>query len=377
MLYEKLTVAQPLELLRKRIQEVGLGEEKGAIRISRKAVLRQGRPDIKFSGYHRLFNQVIESPHKICRGRLILYQDRAEFIAPQKTYRWPANTVTCITTNGHYFEFKIQHRPFFQIHFAEESPLKHEIICRKWLQEFYTSRNARINIVEYQPVVRFSPPEPASRCWQIPEDVKEEKESWLEKLIISVVQKLTKTALRLWIKVKIHQPENWDKNRTGIVIVNHQSGLDPFIIGAFLDRKIAFLTKSTSFAHVLPRYCLKWLMGLPTTRYQTDPAVIYTIKKILGAGIKVGIFPEGERTWKGKMQPFKLSLVKVLTASRQPVYPLILKNAFLFWPRWAKFPRRATVDIYSGAPFCLVPNLYSIDEQRQFLESYFRRILGE
>ncbi|MFQ5584883.1 MAG: lysophospholipid acyltransferase family protein, partial [Calditrichia bacterium] len=224
---------------------------------------------------------------------------------------------------------------------------------------------------------RFSLPEPAGHLWQIPEDVKREKESLLEKLIISVVQKLTKVALSLWIKVNIHQPENWDKNRAEIVIVNHQSGLDPFIIGAFLDRKIAFLTKSTSFAHFLPRYFLKWLMGLPTTRYKTDPGIIYTIKKFLGAGIKVGIFPEGERTWSGKMQPFKVSFVKVLMASRQPVCPLILKNAFVFWPRWAKFPRRATVDIYSGAPFCLVPNLFSIDEQKQFLEDYFRKILGE
>ncbi|NIW80730.1 MAG: hypothetical protein GWN16_15270, partial [Calditrichae bacterium] len=161
------------------------------------------------------------------------------------------------------------------------------------------------------------------------------------------------------------------------VILNHQSALDPFITGAFWDRHIAFLTKSTSFIHWLPRLLLRWAMALPTTRYQTDPQIITIMDTLFKRNTRIGIFPEGERCWDGKLQAFKLSVVKILMSSREAIYPLVIQNTFKFWPRWATFPRRAKIKITIAPPFCLVDNYFSIDEQRQFLEDYFRDILQE
>jgi hypothetical protein len=91
----------------------------------------------------------------------------------------------------------------------------------------------------------------------------------------------------------------------------------------------------------------------------------------------VGIFPEGERCWDGRMQAFKLSVIKLLMASRETINIMVLQNAFRFWPRWSKLPRRAKVKMDIHAPFCLIPDLYPVDEQRRFLENIFRTALGE
>jgi len=251
--------------------------------------------------------------------------------------------------------------------------LKYEIIFKKLLSEYY-KRLGRSAVLEYQPVIRSSPPKNLHELHISAPSLKEQV-SLFEAIIIKFVQQMVKGVFRVFIELKIHGVENWEKGNTGFVIVNHQSALDPFIIGAFLDRRIAFLTKSTSFFHRFSRYCLRWFMGLPTTRYQTDPTVCYTIIKFISRNIKIGIFPEGERTWSGKLQSFKLSTVKILMASRQAIFPIALRNTYHFWPRWAKFPRKSKVEMHIGYSFCLIPNLYSVNEQRQFLESYFNKML--
>jgi len=368
LLVDKLSVRQSSVNTPSEIDSVRFNN---SLRVSQKATLRQGNDRFEFGGYHRIFKRIIETPRSICEGYLVIFKDRIEFLSDSNKFTWNANDLTCVTTNGHYFEFKIRHQPFYQVKFLKESQLKYEIIFRKWLNEFYHNSGAN-EVIEYQPRVMFSSPQKSKRVWDFSRDRISEKNYFLERIFLSIVKFKIRTALRLWIKVKIFSKENWKVARTGFTILNHQSAFDPFIIGAFLDRKIAFLTKSTSFTHEVPRFFLRWLMGVPTTRYRIDPEVIYSIRRLVQKGIRIGIFAEGERTWGGTMQPFKMSLVKLLMASREAITPIIIKNAFHFWPRWAKFPRRAEVEIRIGAPFCLIPEIYSVDEQRKFLEEYFK-----
>lgn len=373
LLQDKLTLTQAPSAL-KRIPGKTTGFSRDSLlRISGPALLRQGRQTFFFRGYHRLFGMRVEKPVKLAKGRLLLYPDSMAFHTSREVFTWHIGDVTCVTTNGHYFEFKIRKQPFYQILFKEESPLKYQLLLRKWLDEFYR-QTGRGKIVEYQPRVRVKPPETPRRFWNIPEPATAEKARIPEKAIMGAVAFVLRTLLRLWIRVRIYGREHWHKGERGIVLVNHQSVLDPFIIGAYFDRGIAFLTKSTSFAHWLPRTFLKWAMAIPTTRYQTDPAVIVAVRALLRRGIRVGVFPEGERCWDGAMQHFKLNLVRMLMASREAIYPMVIRNAYHFFPRWAKFPRRATIALHLQPPFCLLP-IYSVDEQRRFLEERFRAVL--
>lgn len=343
------------------------------LRVSKEADLRQGKARFYFKGYHGFFTRFLEKPLKLDSGRLIIFSDRVEFIGSGRKDTWRAEEFTCVTTNGHYFEFKLKGRPFFQFHFLHESALKYEIIFRKWLDKYY----GKEQIIEYQPNLRVNAPQKSSTRWNIPISRKVEKPFFLENVLLGGISNLLKWLMSLIISLDISGGGNWHKDKRGFVLVNHQSALDPFIIGAYWDRRIAFLTKSTSFAHRFPRVFLRRAMGIPTTRYQTDPPVVPAIRSLLERGIKVGIFPEGERCWDGKMLAFKLSVIKLLMASREAINIIVLQNAFRFWPRWSKLPRRAKVKMDIHAPFCLIPDLYPVDEQRRFLENIFRTALGE
>lgn len=348
----------------------------GALRISYPAVLRQGKRGFRFSGYHGVFSRALEIPRPVARGRLAMFQDRAEFLTPAKNFSWNLADFTCVTTNGHYFEFKVKGQPFFQIRFLQESVLKYEILFRKQLDALYNARRLH-RIVEYQPRVRGDFPRPGQRFWNLSASREPVKPYVVEKILMGSLRRGLKRLLQALIVVEIRGTEHWQREARGFALMNHQSALDPFIAGAFWDHRIAFLAKSSSFAHRLPRLFLKWAMCLPTTRYQNDSEVIFAAKALLRRGIKVGIFPEGERCWDGRMQPFKLNVVKLLAASREAIFPVVIQNAFQFWPRWAKFPRRARVTLSFLAPFCLLPGLYSLEEQRRFLEALFRAELKE
>lgn len=356
--------------------EIFLEDKKGILRISQKALLRQGIQKLSFHGYHHLYERAIERPADIGEGFLIIFENHIEFILELEKMSWSIEEFSCVTTNGHYFVFKIRHQPFYQIKFIHESPLKYEIILRKWLDSFYQNSTQK-KIIEYQPRLIFDPPHQSELLLDFSSNQPKERNHIFEKIYITIVELIVRIILRFWVKVKIFSKENWQIVKHGFAILNHQSALDPFIVGAFLDRKIAFLTKSTSFAHRIPRFFLKWLMGVPTTRYETDPQVIYFIRKLISNGIRVGIFPEGERSWGGRMNSFKLSVVKLLMASREAITPIVLQNAFHFWPRWTNLPHRTEVQITVGAPFCLIPEIYSVDEQRTFLEEYFKTQLKE
>lgn len=371
-LQEHLSIAQTAAELHHCRAAAGLATNPAMLRLSKPAVLRQGRDRIVVRGYRGLFRRIIPAPSCVDRGRLAIFPEELRFYGEKQVWTWRASEISCVTTDGHYFEFKVKGQPFVQIEFGEESALKYEILLRKWLDNFY--REARQDpIIEYQPRLRTALPAPGWQVWHITPKNPPLRQLFLEKWLTKLAALAVNIALRLWIRVEVAGREHWAKDGVGFVLVNHQSALDPFIVSACLDRRIAFLTKSSAFTHRLQRWFLGWVMGLPTTRFQTDSAIVRIMQTMLKQGFKVGVFPEGERCWDGQLAPFKLSLVKIIMAARMPVYPVILENVFDFWPRWSRFPRRAKVKISVHPPFCLLPGPVPVDVQRRFLEGIFLR----
>lgn len=344
------------------------------LRISGPARLRQSRRPFHFRGYRGWFSRSLRRAEFLKTGRLCICEKTLRFEAANTAYEWPAAGITALTTDGAFLEFKVKGQDSFQVRFLRESALKYELLLRRWLDDC-CRREKRPAPVEYQPRIINSPPGPGNHFPLLPVSGPPPKETLWERLFLSLVTGAVGVLLRLLVDVRVVGRENWQEGAGGFVLANHQSALDPFIIGALISRRIAFLTKSTAFAGRLQRLFLKWAKGLPTTRTATDPPIVYIMRRFLRQGVTVGIFPEAERSWDGTLQPFKLGLVKLLMASGAPVRPVILQNSFQFWPRWAKFPRRASITVHIAAPFSLLPRGASVDEQRRFLEGIFRRRL--
>ncbi len=147
--------------------------------------------------------------------------------------------------------------------------------------------------------------------------------------------------------------------RTGpaLVVSNHQSHLDPMLIGvATRDRTFRALARKSLMTD-LPRF-IAWCMrvGIRTIQLdqdRADPAALKAAIAELKAGRLSLIFPEGERTPDGTVQPFERGAWLLIKRGGAPILPIGVDGAFDAWPRGSKMTRHAGVRLHIGE---LIPN---------------------
>ena len=80
-----------------------------------------------------------------------------------------------------------------------------------------------------------------------------------------------------------------------VVICNHYSFCDPFMVGSCFKEKMYFLGKKELFKNKLVAAVARTVGGIPVDRDNVDLNAIKECLKTLKNGDKLGIFPEGTR----------------------------------------------------------------------------------
>jgi len=142
--------------------------------------------------------------------------------------------------------------------------------------------------------------------------------------------------------VRYHGVEWAQINAPFILLSNHNSMLDPFIIGWKCARyQIYYLGKKELAGHPL----LKWLLGelhmIPVDRHNMDMTAIRACLKALKDGHALGIFPEGTRHKQGIMQNLESGVAFLALRANVPLLPVYITEK----PRWFK-----TIHCYYGKP---------------------------
>ncbi len=87
-----------------------------------------------------------------------------------------------------------------------------------------------------------------------------------------------------------------------VVAPNHESVLDPFVLGAAISRDLRFVAKAELWRSRLFAWLLDGLGAIPIVRGRTDYHAASLVLKALEAGQAVVIFPQGavrgDRVWK-------------------------------------------------------------------------------
>src|SRR5205085_5989612 len=88
-----------------------------------------------------------------------------------------------------------------------------------------------------------------------------------------------------------------------ILAVNHQSYLDPPLVGNASDRPIYFFARRTLLDVPVLNWLLPKLNVIPVDQEGMDRTAIKAVIRLLKANQGVLIFPEGARTLDGKLGP--------------------------------------------------------------------------
>ena len=168
-------------------------------------------------------------------------------------------------------------------------------------------------------------------------------------------------ALRLFFRVygrwQIVGQENVPREGAVLLVANHASYLDPPILGASLYRvrRVWFLAKSELWENPALAFLLSHLMARPIQRHAADRATLKQALEWLAKGEAVAMFPEGERTRTGHLNPAQPGIALLAQRSGAPVVPVALLGTYDMLPAHRKSLRRAPLKVVFGAPFTFNP----------------------
>lgn len=156
--------------------------------------------------------------------------------------------------------------------------------------------------------------------------------------------------VRPWARVEAEGLERIPAEGPFLLIVNHQSVLDPILVQVLCPRLVHSMTKSTQFDRPFFRWILPRIAAFPTRRYRVDPQAVRVALRHLDRGDAVGIYPEGERSWDGVLKPLRRGSVRLILKAGVPVVPCGVSGSYGVWPRWSRRLRRHRVRIRFGEP---------------------------
>ena len=123
-----------------------------------------------------------------------------------------------------------------------------------------------------------------------------------------------------------------------LLVSNHQSMLDPVLIGACTNRYLTFLARSTLFSVPVIGPLIRSLNAIPIDRNMGKDGIQSVLER-LTLGQAVLMFPEGERTHTGEVQPLKPGVSLLIKRVMCPIVPVGIAGCFAAWNRFMKWPR--------------------------------------
>jgi 1-acyl-sn-glycerol-3-phosphate acyltransferase len=146
------------------------------------------------------------------------------------------------------------------------------------------------------------------------------------------------TAFTLGFSFRYQGGRNVPATGPALLIANHQSFFDPVLVGLPARRHLTYLARKTLFKNPLFGAFLRSVNCVPVDQEGVAKEGLKTTVAKLHAGHAVLIFPEGERSWKGPMQPLKPGIQLLIKRAPAPIIPVGVAGAYEAYPRTAKVP---------------------------------------
>ena len=151
---------------------------------------------------------------------------------------------------------------------------------------------------------------------------------------------MTWIVYRLLWRVRFHERARIPPSGPLLYVANHQSYLDPNLVGAFVGRRrFTPMARASLFDGLLLGWALRKVGVIPLEQGRGDVAAVRAALGELAAGRCVLIFPEGGRTPDGILAPFLRGVMVLLKRSRATVVPVAVEGTFDAWPMGRSRPR--------------------------------------
>ncbi len=154
------------------------------------------------------------------------------------------------------------------------------------------------------------------------------------------------------LKYRAYGRENIPRHGGVLIVSNHQSYMDPLLIGVGIPRQIHIMARESLFyKSVWFRWLIESLNAFPLKEGGRDSAggLKEAIKRLTSGNV-VLVFPEGTRTWDGTIGELHPGVELIAHRSGSPVIPAVIHGAFEAWPRTRKMFWFRPIRVAFGSP---------------------------
>lgn len=123
-----------------------------------------------------------------------------------------------------------------------------------------------------------------------------------------------------------------------LVISNHLSNSDPVVVQYASPRLVHFLARRELFGMGLLGKFVSWWRAIPIKQSSADKGAIKSAVELLKSGQAVGIFPEGQLSFDGKLLELFEGTALIVRLSGATCVCVGLKNTNRFMPAPRVFP---------------------------------------
>jgi 1-acyl-sn-glycerol-3-phosphate acyltransferase len=156
--------------------------------------------------------------------------------------------------------------------------------------------------------------------------------------------------LTLGFRLRMLGREHVPDRGAAIILSNHVSFLDPFLISARCGRPVRWLVTREFYAKPELQWILRWLGTIPVGGGRSMVRSYRVVAEVLARGGLVGIFPEGGISRDGEMKAFHDGAAILASRFGVPVVPMHIDGTYEALSRYARWPRFVPVTIRVGAP---------------------------
>ncbi len=132
-----------------------------------------------------------------------------------------------------------------------------------------------------------------------------------------------------------------------LILCNHTMAIDPLLIGIKFDQPIYFMASKDLFQKKYIGKLLTYLVH-PIPKEKSNKSDLSAIKDCVSVSKENGnicIFPEGNRTYSGRLGNVDFSIVKLVKLLKKPLIICNIIGGFSSDPRWSKKRRKGKLEV--------------------------------
>lgn len=155
-------------------------------------------------------------------------------------------------------------------------------------------------------------------------------------MFYGVLKALCRALLVVVFRARAYHAERVPREGALILAANHQSYIDPPLVGAFIKREASYIARAGLFKFKPFGACLRAINCVPLQENTGDAGAIREAIRRLEGGHAVLIFPEGSRSMDGAMHEYKRGVALLVKRAKCPVVPVAVEGCWDAWPRGGK-----------------------------------------